>query len=96
MHSAAPEDPFSVPLGNVKLTNTVGYESQYVAAQESIRGFAELPKSVPKTFIFTGNALNQIPLPQVFPFAVSKRASDLESPDLPFLRAGTRFSMSAY
>ena len=56
-------------------TYTIGFESQYVAAQEALKGFAALPAATPKTFIFTGNALNQIPLAPVFPFAVAKRAA---------------------
>lgn len=57
------------------MSNTVGFESQYVAAQEALKGFAELPESTPKTFIFTGNALNQIPIPTVFPFTSAKRTA---------------------
>ena len=71
----SPEDPFSVPIDSVKIANTVGFESLYVAAQEALKGFAELPDSTPKTLIFTGNVLNQLPLTPVFPFAVSKRAA---------------------
>jgi hypothetical protein len=41
----------------------------------SIRGFSELASDMPKTFIFTGNVLNQMPIPHVFSFAVSKRLS---------------------
>ena len=43
--------------------------------QEALKGFAELPAATPKTFIFTGNALNQLPIPIVFPFAASKTAA---------------------
>lgn len=64
-----------MPLDVVRAPYTIGFESHYVAAQEALKGFAELPASTPKTFIFTGNALNQLPLAPVFPFAVSKRAA---------------------
>ena len=62
-------------LEDLRAPIVVGYESPYVAAQEALKGFAELPATMPKTFIYTGNALNQLPLPYVFPFAVSKRAA---------------------
>ncbi|KAF2166432.1 hypothetical protein M409DRAFT_23074 [Zasmidium cellare ATCC 36951] len=70
-----PDDPFSTSLESFHACSKVGFESQYVAAQEAVKGFKTLPESVPKTFIFTGNALNQVPIPQVFPFALSKRLS---------------------
>ena len=70
-----PEDPFSVSLDALRKPIIIGYESQYIAAQEALKGFAELPEAVPKTFIFTGNALNQVPLPEVFAFAAAERAA---------------------
>ena len=78
-----PEDPFALPLEQVKEPLLVGWESAYVAAQEAIKGFSEMEEEeekasvfdVGQTFIFTGNALNQVPLPQVFAFGVAKRAT---------------------
>lgn len=67
------EDPFSVPLEDINASIKTTFESAYVAAQEAVKGFQELRESLPKTFIFTGNALNQVPIPQVFSFALSKR-----------------------
>ena len=72
-----PDDPFALPLEDVKGPLAVGWESAYVAAQEAVKGFSELEEEeekgsafeVGKTFIFTGNALNQVPLPEVFAFA---------------------------
>ena len=77
-----PDDPFALPLENVKGPLAVGWESAYVAAQEAVKGFSEIEEEendsafeVGKTFIFTGNALNQVPLPEVFAFGVAKRAA---------------------
>ena len=79
-----PEDPFALPLEDIKGPLLVGWESAYVAAQEAVKGFSEVEEEkeekdsgfeAGKTFIFTGNALNQVPLPEVFAFAVAKRAA---------------------
>ena len=78
------EDPFGLPLENVRGPLAVGWESAYVAAQEAVKGFSELHdetgekesrSQVGTTFILTGNALNQAPLAEVFAFAVAKRAA---------------------
>ena len=41
-------------------TNTV---TPYAAAQEAVKGFASLPAGANPVFIYTGNALNNLPLP---------------------------------
>lgn len=48
--------------------------SPLFAAQEAVKGFKQLPQSETKTFIFTGNALNQIVNPGVVTFAMAKTA----------------------
>lgn len=53
----------------------VNFFSAYVAAHEAVKGFATLQDSTKKTFIFTGNKLNLIPIPQVLGFGTSKSAS---------------------
>jgi hypothetical protein len=40
-----------------------------------LRGFKELPDSVSRAFIYTGNTLNQIAIPGVLPFALPKVAA---------------------
>ncbi|KAI1332334.1 putative short chain type dehydrogenase [Xylariaceae sp. FL0255] len=67
-----PEDPFSASLDTIAASRAVGFDSAYIAAQEFLRGVQELPSSLPKAFIFTGNALNQIAIPGVIPFAIGK------------------------
>jgi hypothetical protein len=67
-----PDDPFSASLETLIASRTVGLDSAYIAAQEALRGFQELPDSVPRAFIYTGNTLNQIAIPGVLPFALPK------------------------
>ncbi len=68
----APDDPFSASLETLIESRNVGLDSAYIAAQEALKGFKELPDSVPTAFIYTGNALNQIAIPGVLPFALPK------------------------
>ena len=70
-----PDDPFSAPLDNLKASRSVGLDSAYVAVQEALRGFKDLSNSLPTAFIYTGNTLNQIAIPPVLPFALSKVAA---------------------
>jgi hypothetical protein len=67
-----PDDPFSASLETLIESRDVGLDSAYIAAQEALKGFKELPDSVPTAFIYTGNALNQIAIPGVLPFALPK------------------------
>lgn len=55
----------------------MGLDSAYVAAQEALKGFKSLPSGVSTAFIFTGNTLNQIAIPGVMPFALSKVAASM-------------------
>lgn len=48
----------------------MGFDSAYLAAQEALQGFRSLPDQLCKAFIYTGNALSQIAIPDVLPFAV--------------------------
>lgn len=53
----------------------MGLDSAYIAAQESLLRFKQLSSAIPKAFIYTGNTLNQIAIPGVFPFALGKVAA---------------------
>jgi len=70
-----PDDPFSASLETLTASRIVGLDSAYIAAQEALCCFKELPDSAPTAFIYTGNALNQIPIPGVLPFALPKVAA---------------------
>jgi len=70
-----PDDPFSASLETLIASRTVGLDSAYIAAQEALRCFKQLPDSTRTAFIYTGNALNQIAIPGVLPFALPKVAA---------------------
>ncbi|KAH8163710.1 hypothetical protein CIB48_g4548 [Xylaria polymorpha] len=66
------DDPFSASLETINASRTVGFDSAYITAQQALRGFKQLPSSMSKAFIYTGNTLNQIAIPAVMPFALGK------------------------
>ncbi|KAK1955830.1 NAD(P)-binding protein [Colletotrichum sublineola] len=72
---ARPGDPFGIPLDAFKRDMTINNTSVFVAAQQAVLGFAELPADAPKTFFFTGNILNVAPLPQFLESGAGKSAS---------------------
>lgn len=49
--------------------------SPLFAAQEAVKGFKQLPQSASRTFIFTGNALNDLVIPAVLTFGMAKSAT---------------------
>ena len=53
------KDPLSLPLTDFIRDLNVNTTSAFVAAQQAALGFAELPDSASKTFIYTGNILNE-------------------------------------
>ncbi|KAF6813028.1 short-chain dehydrogenase [Colletotrichum sojae] len=61
---APPGDPFAISLDAFQRDMTVNNTSVFVAAQQAVLGFAELPADAPRAFFFTGNILNVTPLPQ--------------------------------
>lgn len=68
-------EPFSVSLDAFKRDMTVNHTSVFVAAQQAVLGFAELPDDSPRTFFFTGNILNVQALPQFLESGAGKAAS---------------------
>lgn len=62
-------------MSTVEQSRKAGFDGAYIAAQEALKGFRTLPAEMPTAFIFTGNALNQIAIPGVMPFALSKVAT---------------------
>ncbi|PTB75297.1 NAD(P)-binding protein [Trichoderma longibrachiatum ATCC 18648] len=61
---SSPGDPFAIPLDAFKRDMAVNNTSVFVAAQQAVLGFKELPADAPRVFAFTGNILNVRPLPQ--------------------------------
>lgn len=68
-------DPLSPPLSTFEKDLAVNVTSVYAAAQEAVAGFATLPASTAKSFIFTGNRLNIEPMPVLLNMGVGKNAA---------------------
>ncbi|KAL5349908.1 hypothetical protein ACLOAV_004942 [Pseudogymnoascus australis] len=69
-----PQDPFALPLDAFNRDVTVNVTSAFVAAQQAALGFAQLPESASRTFIYTGNILNVAILPRFLSQGVGKSA----------------------
>lgn len=65
----------SVPLDGLIKDFNVNTFSAYAAAQQAVEGFGQLPSSVHKTFIYTGNKGNVVVLPQFLSLAATKEAT---------------------
>lgn len=73
--SNPPNDPFSLQLSDFSRDLNVNTVSPFVAAQQAASGFAQLPASSSKTFIYTGNALNTTIIPPLLALGVGKAAT---------------------
>ena len=70
-----PKDPLSVTLAEFTQNFNVNTTSAFVAAQQAVLGFKQLPESASKTFIFTGNITNDSPIANLFDQGVGKVAT---------------------
>lgn len=66
------KDPFDLPLEDFNNNVTINIRSAFVAAQQAVAGFAQLPDSASRTFIYTGNVLNVAMLPQFLTAGIGK------------------------
>ena len=71
----SPSDPLSLPLSDYLENMTVNTTSVLVAAHEAVSGFAQLPPSSSRTFIFTGNCLNTGPILPLLGLGMGKSAT---------------------
>ncbi|KAJ5565228.1 hypothetical protein N7513_001470 [Penicillium frequentans] len=69
------EDPLATPLAEFSQGLNINTASVYAAAQEAVKGFAELPAEASRTFIYTGNMLNTKVFPPLFNLGVGKAAT---------------------
>lgn len=69
-----PQDPFSLPLDAFNRDVVINVTSAFVAAQQAVLGFAQLPPSASKTFIYTGNILNVAIIPGFLDQGIGKSA----------------------
>ncbi|KAH7038340.1 putative short chain type dehydrogenase [Microdochium trichocladiopsis] len=68
------DDPFTLQVEDLNRDMAVNATSPYIAAQQAVKGFAELPESAARTFIYTGNILNTQSLPRFISPGMSKSA----------------------
>ncbi|KFZ15722.1 hypothetical protein V501_02607 [Pseudogymnoascus sp. VKM F-4519 (FW-2642)] len=68
------QDPFALPLADLSKDLAVNVTSAFVAAQQAAAGFAQLPDSAARTFIYTGNILNVSILPGFLSQGIGKSA----------------------
>ncbi len=69
------KDPLSLPLADFTKDFTINTTSAFVAAQQAVLAFSQLPESASKTFIYTGNITNETPLPPLLDLGVGKSAT---------------------
>ncbi|KAI1268930.1 NAD(P)-binding protein [Xylariaceae sp. FL1019] len=68
------DDPFALPLAALNRDLAINVTSGFVAAQQATLGFAKLPASASRTFIYTGNILNTTILPAFIDQGMGKSA----------------------
>jgi len=69
------KDPLKLPLVDFIRDLNVNTTSAFVAAQQAVLGFEELPDSISPTFIYTGNVLNTITMGPLLDLGVGKSAT---------------------
>ncbi|KAF4626633.1 hypothetical protein G7Y89_g11523 [Cudoniella acicularis] len=86
-------DPVSVGLEKFTATLNVNVVSAYAALQEFVTSIRTLSKDVLKTFIYTGNSLNLVPLPIVLHTGMGKAGAAhlIEGSALAYKKEGFRF-----
>ncbi|PVH79947.1 NAD(P)-binding protein [Cadophora sp. DSE1049] len=68
-------NPLSVSVADIETSLNINTVSMYAAAQQAVAGFEKLPKSVLKTFLYTGNILITAPRPLMISLGAGKAAS---------------------
>nr|AEN14634.1 putative short chain type dehydrogenase [Fusarium proliferatum] len=66
------DDPLSVSYNDFTNNTAINIHSAFIAAQQAVAGFAQLPESAARTFIYTGNILNVTVLPKFLDAGVGK------------------------
>ncbi|RGP74102.1 short chain type dehydrogenase [Fusarium sporotrichioides] len=66
------KDPFDLPLKDLDYNIDLNIRSPFVAVQQAVAGFAQLPESASRTFIYTGNILNVAMIPGFLALGVGK------------------------
>ncbi|KAG7407281.1 Short-chain dehydrogenase/reductase-like protein YusS [Fusarium oxysporum f. sp. rapae] len=66
------DDPLSVSYTDFSNNTAINIHSAFIAAQQAVAGFAQLPDTAARTFIYTGNILNVTILPKFLDAGVGK------------------------
>lgn len=74
-HFTPPDNPFGISLEDFSRDVDVNIHSFFVAAQQAVAGFAQLPPQSARTYITTGNVLNNTILPKFMSQGVGKSAA---------------------
>ena len=69
------KNPLSLSLADFTRDLSVNTTSAFVAAQQAVLGFEQLPDSAPRAFIYTGNILNTTTLAPLMDLGVGKSAT---------------------
>jgi hypothetical protein len=69
------KNPLSLPLSDFTRDFIINTTSAFVAAQQAVLAFEQLPESASKTFIYTGNITNVVPLAPLLDLGVGKSAT---------------------
>ena len=69
------KNPLSLPLADFTRDLKTNTTSAFVAAQQAVLGFEQLPDSASKTFIYTGNILNITTMAPLLNLGVGKSAT---------------------
>jgi NAD(P)-dependent dehydrogenase (short-subunit alcohol dehydrogenase family) len=69
------KNPLSLPLADFNRDFTINTTSAFIAAQQAVLGFEQLPASASRTFIFTGNIMNTAIIPPLLTLGVGKSAT---------------------
>ena len=75
MHLTKPEKTFSISPETFAEDLAINTTSAYAAAYEALISFQFLPSAIPKTFIYTGNILNEGAIPGFLTLGMGKTAS---------------------
>lgn len=65
----------SVSVTDIETSLDINTLSMYATARQAVAGFEKLPKSVLKTFLYTGNILISAPRPLLISLGMGKAAS---------------------
>jgi hypothetical protein len=67
--------PLALTQAELEDGHAVNITALYLAAAEAVKGFETLPEDMPKSFIYTGNGMNQLVVPAYVGLGIGKLAS---------------------